>query len=510
MVWQSKDTETRPRWDTRFFYNLEIELDEKEQSTIWRAWDMAHDYMNELLDFQYVSVPVLVRQHSPEVSWPQNSTVKHDSDEWVQQMHLEMMLLFCQCMELTFHFERYLQEEDPDVPGFCGTGSNQFPALLQFLSGSLTGIFLGKTPGPYSVFSPHFLEIPMPAGFPDHDPLERMKSLQRYFIRTAENRLMSHVVDQSEGEEVIYWLNKFDCWFLESWEPLFPPETWKVIRMASESRYQWKPSFSDLLNVYRIFTEYLYPLLEKFNDASVGYTGRQLIRNLHYLATYTPPGGVTEEILLETMSLHQTDERIEKDKQIEAKKAEIKKGGMLQVNRPPWLLHDQMKTVGYITLYLDDIRRGLDDWRKECVKPLPDSIEEEFICLLLVHEFTHALLEQRGKYSDAEEREPIKDLLIEESLAEWMELEVARHLKPLDELVLRHARSGKFPEWPYAGALLIDRQVRIHRGAARSIILNFDYSPRLAWIKMMGICGYPKYKKGHEACGCGENDKKNS
>ena len=48
--------------------------------------------------------------------------------------------------------------------------------------------------------------------------------------------------------------------------------------------------------------------------------------------------------------------------------------------------------------------------------------------------------------------------LINESLAEWASLNYFRHDRQIFTIIRNHAMSGDLPEWPYAGAMLVERK----------------------------------------------------
>lgn len=76
-------------------------------------------------------------------------------------------------------------------------------------------------------------------------------------------------------------------------------------------------------------------------------------------------------------------------------------------------------------------------------------------------------------------------LPVNEALAAWMQLHMARDNSELSELTRQYIEAGAYPEWPYAGAVLVEREFRSSGiGAVRDLILLLRTRPAeaAAWM----------------------------
>ena len=74
---------------------------------------------------------------------------------------------------------------------------------------------------------------------------------------------------------------------------------------------------------------------------------------------------------------------------------------------------------------------------------------------------------------------------VNEALAAWMQLHMARDNSELSELTRHYIEAGTYPEWPYAGAMLVEKEFRSSGiGAVRDLILLLRTRPAeaTAWM----------------------------
>lgn len=125
---------------------------------------------------------------------------------------------------------------------------------------------------------------------------------------------------------------------------------------------------------------------------------------------------------------------------------------LIQRGFPEWF---SLGDGGKVLLCIEDCKKAVQETGDESLWP-------KFLLPVLVHEHAHAiategistdqsdvLLEWQGNCTER--------LALSESLAEWAELDFCREDEQLLEIVRTHALSGDFPEWPYAGALLVEK-----------------------------------------------------
>jgi len=95
---------------------------------------------------------------------------------------------------------------------------------------------------------------------------------------------------------------------------------------------------------------------------------------------------------------------------------------------------------------------------RQSPNPLPQRL---LILDTLLHEHMHAALREGVNSAQPLEPEGIigggeEAHLVNEALAEWTELDFFRDEPRMHEAVLAHAKSGPWPDWPYAGALKVE------------------------------------------------------
>jgi hypothetical protein len=122
---------------------------------------------------------------------------------------------------------------------------------------------------------------------------------------------------------------------------------------------------------------------------------------------------------------------------------------------------------------------------------LPDAAQVQRVAAffqraVLVHEHFHAILEvgidaKNGAAIGAQNANDWRDACnLNEALAAWMELHLARGDAALEKLVWDYIRAGHYPEWPYAGAEAIERQYMAEGvGAVRGWIDRLRQRPQL-------------------------------
>jgi hypothetical protein len=91
-----------------------------------------------------------------------------------------------------------------------------------------------------------------------------------------------------------------------------------------------------------------------------------------------------------------------------------------------------------------------------------DGLFEGLTQAVLAHEHAHAITyEGIDASSHRRVATPFSGrgaVAVSETLAEWMELNFVRGDQRLRGLVLDHALSGRFPQWPYAGAVILENR----------------------------------------------------
>lgn len=127
------------------------------------------------------------------------------------------------------------------------------------------------------------------------------------------------------------------------------------------------------------------------------------------------------------------------------------------------------------------------------VRPKWEHLTTAFLQSVIIREHAHAIfaegVDQHRKASvgDTDEDGMAAASGVNESLAEWAELHFFRHNEEMLDMTWEHATSGQYPEWPYQGALVVEKMYQErerHDGrgldAVRELIAELRRNPRKA------------------------------
>ena len=183
----------------------------------------------------------------------------------------------------------------------------------------------------------------------------------------------------------------------------------------------WKRDIVSISSAYSIALNLLIELLPQAKLQSMEYY--KVISNLRTFGVYIPPSHVD-------------------NKNFQA---------LLKENNFPDYFTPQ---CGKVLVCLEDCRKAAESCSDAALWP-------KFLLPILVHEHTHAVVQEgidemrksvQNWTGDADEM-----TVVSETLAEWSELEFCREDDTLTEIITEHSGSGNLPEWPYAGALLLEK-----------------------------------------------------
>lgn len=110
-----------------------------------------------------------------------------------------------------------------------------------------------------------------------------------------------------------------------------------------------------------------------------------------------------------------------------------------------------------------------------------DDAVRRVIRSILIHEHGHAILEQgygRNHFGMKLENANIVETIgeVEEAIVEWIELDSSRRDPVMYRAISDHADAGDFPEWPYAGAMILERfenQFGLRGDCARTLLKHY-------------------------------------
>lgn len=145
------------------------------------------------------------------------------------------------------------------------------------------------------------------------------------------------------------------------------------------------------------------------------------------------------------------------------------------------------------SMVIDDRGFGMKYELPHHLRPKWEHLTTAFLQSVIIHEHAHAIFaEGIGEHGRASLADMDKDgwkaaKRLNESLAEWAELHFFREDAEMLDIAWEHATSGQYPQWPYQGALVVEKiyQEREKRGgrgveAVRELIREMRRNPKKA------------------------------
>lgn len=232
------------------------------------------------------------------------------------------------------------------------------------------------------------------------------------------------------GEEYFcYYSYEGDYPSLDIWEKYLSKESFVKVRGAVDFQGNWMKNISHVIIVFEIAIDILIKLLRKWHTENLKFSS--ISKNIHTFGVYLPPSHEENRQLSEIIG---NDELAKK----------------LNLNN-----------TGKVLLCLELCREHVQKIKTNGSK-LDEELLKKLLALILVHEHTHAIANEgisilSGQEFSSTDRLARRYKSVSESLAEWSELNYSRGDRESFEIVMEHISIGDFPSWPYAGALLIEK-----------------------------------------------------
>jgi len=217
----------------------------------------------------------------------------------------------------------------------------------------------------------------------------------------------------------------------EIWQKYLSEEEFAVFQEAlqSDSQNYWKPQICYILPLFEIVVKLLRKLIGT-NSQSSKY--KNIIRTMRTYGVYKPRD-------------------FSKGKQVRE---------IFEKNGYP--SHVLQEDESMVLLCVDRIQKRVEEVLQNDNTVSRDLLTFNLVMSTLCHEHAHAIfyegIEERKITSQWTEREmtSFKFSALQESLAEWAELNFFRSDEDMVEIITEQAKSGTFPEWKYAGMLFIE------------------------------------------------------
>ena len=194
----------------------------------------------------------------------------------------------------------------------------------------------------------------------------------------------------------------------------------------------WKKDIESIVEAFQISLYIIFFILNKSGQTS--HPARPLARNLHLYGTY----------IWQNQQQHPMLDDL------------LRSSGF-----PAWF---QLSACGYIVICLETIKQEFDNLQTSSSQMTAWLSLEELVTAVIVHEHTHAVISEgirSATCSSFDLQQFANDqnfITLNESLAEWSELNFFRGNKIMTEVVSMHSKSGEFPAWPYRGAFFLENE----------------------------------------------------
>lgn len=383
-------------------------------------------YLEKLTGLRYYPVPTFIVDEYTMESFVPIAPVDNDPDEL--QHDISEILRFFYAVCLTVHTGRFLPL-DVDPQG------NNYYARLSHWSHKSREILVAACEGCVGVFD--YLKggsywfgglsiIPEMNASPDF--LGKIK-IGLYEVLNILKEIHRNRVADSLSHE---YFNGRDFPDTSIWRRHLKDRFQKV-SLNIDDRGMWKKELAAIIETFEITLPVLINLLQEWSNSRSIWYG--LMRELHTYGVYFPPSS--------------DNTRLEK-----------------LINEKGFPSNLIPQRSGKVLLCVDRIKRRV----KECAsgKPFEENLNEgmlpQIIASTLIHEHAHAITHEGiGAGEDQYFSNPSctgkKYKAVSETLAEWAELNFFRDDPVLFDIVCQHAKSGFYPDWPYAGAIVLEESL---------------------------------------------------
>lgn len=239
---------------------------------------------------------------------------------------------------------------------------------------------------------------------------------------------------------------------LDVWERHLSPGDFNKLQKCLEENGNWRKELTSVITVFKLMLPVLIELLRKWELFSLKWY--KVAREMHTYGVY----------------LHRSSENNPKLVNL------LKKNGYPEQ-------FARMET-GKVLLCLERCKNRMERLSEEELSELQSSDEllPRLLQATLIHEHAHAITyEGIGNGTDTYFNNSVgkggkKYRAVTETIAEWAELNYfhVKGDKDLSEIIKSHSRAGSFPEWPYAGALILEYSENdIHPEVNFRTLLNY-------------------------------------
>ncbi len=217
----------------------------------------------------------------------------------------------------------------------------------------------------------------------------------------------------------------------EAWRRRLSKKEFETMQTCLYEKGLWKKDLESIISIFEIALKVIFDLIYKYERLYSRFSS--IIKEFHTYGVYLPSSD----------------------------KMNSQFNNLLQEKGfPNWF---RQENTGKVLICMNGCRERLAECLGEKSSSEKSRLFQKLITATLVHEHAHAIIFEGISLSSGEEyfsgpkASDGKFNTVSEALAEWAELNFFREDNEIFTLILQHARGGKLPAWPYAGALLVEK-----------------------------------------------------
>lgn len=245
---------------------------------------------------------------------------------------------------------------------------------------------------------------------------------------------------------------------LDRWKRRLTKEEYnELLTCIDTGNHEWNLDLESILKVYRIAIKVIFKLLHL--SRAIEYI--PIIKAMRCDGLYIPVRSKSQETFSQ----------------------------IIKNIKPSWFT--QSEETGKVIICIDMIKNRLMEISKN--KPGIDlnNLLGKILTSIIIHEHSHGItregVSEKYKYSYQRKNDD-EETIVSESLAEWTELNFFRDDEEMTDIIITHASSGNLPEWPYAGALILENSYsKSHLKDYRGLLNKYRSEPDKAYNKLVSI-----------------------
>lgn len=427
---------------------------ESDVEIVCRAIRQAVPYLEQLTGLRYYPAPTyLIDSQQMQALSPDRPSSTEVAPDTKLASDLQELIQFVKAMALSFHTRRFLPrgilDDIQDYAQFSSLREDSLWTLVRF-SEDVGGYLLSCLANDDTGSDCAGFHIPELSKIDDAlvDSEANLREIAKILKRLA----VTYPSQVSVPDEYFYDFDPSAPSLvsggptpdLDAWNRRISDKEMHTVQQTVNQSGSWTLELDDMVAVLEIAINNIFPLISRLLVARSG------LSRLRAVGLYVPPDSATNN-------------------------------SMRQIDRGHNVSIAQDKTGGKVFIDIEccaDIARGVSS---------DSGLAGKLLSSVVLHEHAHAVAREGQPFASGL-RITQWPSLPSETLAEWAELDFFRNDPMMHRIILRHAGSGRLPEWPYAGALWLERMnVKSPNRAYRKLLTTLRTSPDKAIQKIIAV-----------------------